>query len=264
MLTGHLKFAFVYASRTLSRCQSVIRCSLHGHQGKRRQFAAFFLLSLAVVATCLATYPHVRRAPLLVAASERLMSQGRTAEALEALREAMQLGHVPLTRADAMLDAALKAGDARISNQMALLLMGKGRKVDSGLAGRAAGLLDAAGSPDAALALLEKRREMGPLDKPEALHLGDLLRRQGRFEAALSAYDELLKTSPGDTAAQADRAETYLWMGRPAEAENAAREILARHPGSRAGQLVLARALAAGGKTEAAIAAYQKLLGDTP
>ncbi|SNS26635.1 Tetratricopeptide repeat-containing protein [Humidesulfovibrio mexicanus] len=231
-------------------------------KGQGRQYATFLFLSLAVVAACLVAYPQVRRAPLLVAASERLLAEGKTAEALTALREAMQLGPVPLTRADAMLDAALKVGDADISGTLALLLMDAGRTVDSGLAGRAAGLLDAKGAPDAALALLEKRRGMGPLNTPEALHLGDLLRRAGRFEAALSTYDDVLRNHPGETAAQADRAETYLWMGRPAEAEHAAREMLAREPGSRAGQLVLARALASAGKTKAAIAAYKKLLGD--
>lgn len=242
----------------------MIRCAPGMLKGKGRQYATFLLLSLAVVAACLASYPLVRRAPLLVAASERLMSQGKTAEALDALREAMRLGRVPITRMDAMLKAALKAGDAGIAAQMALLLMEKGRPVDSGLVGRAAGLLDAGGDPDAALALLEKRRAMGAMEKPELLHLGDLRRRAGRFDAALSAYDEVLKGTHGDIEALADRAETYLWMGRPAEAEKAAREMLARRPGSRAGQLVLARALAASGKTEAAIAAYQKLLGDTP
>ncbi len=242
----------------------MIRCSPHGQQGKRRQFAAFFLLSLAVVAACLAAYPRVRRAPLLVAASERLLAQGNTAEALDALREAMRSGQVPITRADSMLGAALKAGDAGIAAQMARLLMDKGRPVDSGLVGKAAGLMDAGGDPDAALALLEKRRAMGPLEKPEILHLGDLRRRAGRFDAALSAYGELLKETPGDIEALADRAETYLWMGQPAEAEKAAREMLASRPGSRAARIVLARSLAAGGKAEAAIAEYKNLLGDKP
>lgn len=237
--------------------------SSSGHNEKGRQYATFLVLSLAVVATCLAAYPHVRRAPLLVAASERLFVQGKTAEAQDALREAMRLERVPLNRADHMLEAALKVGDGPMAGQTALLLMEKGRRVDSGLVGRAAGLLDAAGDPGAALGLLEKRRGMGPLGKSEALHLGGLLRRQSRLEAALSVYDELLKSAPDDTAAMADRAETYLWMGRPAEAEEAAREILARKPDSRAARLVLARSLAAGGNPEAAIAEYKKLLGDT-
>lgn len=232
--------------------------------GKWRQYATFLLLSLAVVSICLIAYPRVRRAPLLIAATERLLAEGKTTEALDALREVMRLGRVPATRADAMLDAALKAGDGHIAGQMALLLMEKGRKLDSGLAGSAAGLLDSAGASDAALALLEKRRSMGPLERTETLHMGSLLRRQGRYEPALAAYDDLLRRNPGDIDVLADRAETYLWMGNPVEAERAAREMLALKPDSRAAQLVLARSLAAGGKAEAAIAQYKKLLGDMP
>jgi|GEM_PF-1397876 len=232
--------------------------------GKIRQLAAFLFLSVAVVAACLVAYPHIRRVPLLIATSDRLLSQGEIANALEALRQAMALGGVPVSKADAMLEVALKAGEGHIAEQMALLLMDKGRVVDSGRVGRTAGLLDAAGNPDAARDLLERRRGMGPLNKREALHLGDLLRRTGRYDAALALYDETLAANPDDTAVLADRAETYLWMARPTEAEKAAREMLARTPGSRAARVVLARALAAGGKSKAAIVEYKKLLGDTP
>ncbi len=242
----------------------MMRCVHNISGGKGRQYAAFLLLSLAVVAACVLAYPHLRRGPLLVAASQRLLAQGRTAEALDALREAMRLGRVPAVRLDGMLDAALRAGEASIAGQLALLLMEAGRTVDSGHVGRAAGLLDASGDPQGALALLEKRRALGPLDKPEALHLGDLLRRQGRFGAALSTYDDVLKGNPGDMAAWADRAETFLWMGEPARAEKDARAMLARTPDSRAARLILARALAAGGNVEGAIAEYHKLLGDKP
>lgn len=253
-----------YAIRRRKVLHAMSRSAPAMHNAKVRQYAAFLFLSLAVMAACLVAYPQVRRAPLLAAASERLLSQGKTAEALEALNQAMRLGETPTARAAAMLEAALKIGDADIANKLCLLLMDTGRAVDSGLAGRAAGLLDAKGAPDAALALLEKRRSMGPLNIPEALHLGDLLRRAGRFEAALSAYDEVLQRHPNETAALADRAETFLWMGRPDKAEHAARALLAHKPGSRAGQLVLARALTSAGKTEAAIAAYKTLLGDEP
>lgn len=242
----------------------MIRCAPVRLKGKGRQYSTFLLLSFAVVSVCLVAYPHLRRGPLLVAASERLLAQGRVAEALEAVREAMRLGRVPITRADGMLEVALKTGEASVSRELALLLMSRGRPVASGLVGRAAGLLDTAGDPDAALELLEKRRALGPLDAPEARHLGDLLRRAGRFDAALALYAGLLAENPDDTAAWADHAETFLWMGKPAEAERAAREMLARRPDSRAGRIVLARALAAGGRAEAAIAEYQKLLGDTP
>ncbi|MDP3426827.1 MAG: tetratricopeptide repeat protein, partial [Humidesulfovibrio sp.] len=66
------------------------------------------------------------------------------------------------------------------------------------------------------------------------------------------------------TAAGADRAETLLWMGRSAEAEKAAQEMLARRPDSRAARLILARAKAAGGNIEGAIAEYQRILGENP
>lgn len=239
-------------------------CTKGMQKGKRRQFAVFFLLSLVVVAACLAAYPHVRRGPLLVAASKRLLAQGKEPEALAALREALRLGGVPIGGAGAMLEAALKAGEASISRDLAQLLMSKGRSLASGLVGRAAGLLDGAGDASGALELLEKRRAMGPLDTPETLHLGDLLRRQGRYDAALALYDEMLEKEPGNTAAGADRAETFIWMGRHLEAEKAAKELLARAPGSRAARLVLARAMAAGGNMEGAIAEYQRILGEKP
>lgn len=242
----------------------MIRCAHTISEGKGRQYAAFLLLSLAVVAACVLAYPHLRRGPLLVAASERLLAQGRTAEALDALREAMRLGRVPAVRMDAMLEAALIAGEARIAGEMALALMEAGRTVASGNVGRAAGLLDAAGDPQAALALLEKRRALGPLEDPETLHLAGLLRRGQRFDEALGLYAGMLAKNPGDMAAWADRAETYLWMGEPARAEQDARAMLARTPGSRAARLILARALAAGGNVEAAIAEYHNLLGDKP
>ncbi|MGE4262964.1 MAG: tetratricopeptide repeat protein [Desulfovibrio sp.] len=219
---------------------------------------------MATVLLCVWAYPQVRRGPLLVAASERLLAQGKELEALAALREAMRLGGVPIGSAGAMLETALKAGEAAVARELTLLLMDKGRPLASGLAGRAAGLLDGAGDASGALEILEKRRAMGPLDTPEALHLGDLLRRAGSYDEALALYGEVLKTEPGNTAAAADRAETFIWMGRHAEAEKAAQELLARTPASRAARLVLARAKAAGGDTEGAIAEYRKILGESP
>jgi len=239
-------------------------CVVRLQAGKLRQYLTFAALAVITVAACVLAYPQVRRGPLLVAASERLLAQGKESEALAALREALRLGGVPLGGAGAMLETALKAGEASISSDLAQLLMGKGRPLASGLVGRAAGLLDASGDALGALELLEKRRAMGPLDTPENLHLGDLLRRQGRYDAALALYGEVLKKEPGNTAAGADRAETLIWMGRHAEAEKAAHELLARSPGSRAARLVLARAMAAGGNLEGAIAEYQRILGENP
>jgi tetratricopeptide (TPR) repeat protein len=241
-----------------------IRCATTKQSGKARQYLAFFALCVATVLLCVWAYPQVRRGPLLVAASERLLAQGKESEALAALREALRLGGVPIGGAGAMLKASLKAGEASISRDLAQLLMGKGRPLASGLVGRAAGLLDASGDASGALELLDKRRDMGPLDTPEALHLGDLLRRRGSYEEALALYGEVLKKEPGNTAAGADRAETFIWMGRHAEAEKAAQELLARTPTSRAARLVLARAKAAGGNTEGAIAEYRKILGENP
>lgn len=242
--------------------RATVPCTAGVQKGKFRQLATFSLLSLVVVAACLAAYPHVRRGPLLVAASERLLAQGKEAEALDALREAVRLGGIPIGSAGAMLETALKAGEASVSRDLAELLMNKGRSLASGLVGRAAGLLDASGDAPGALELLEKRRSMGPLETAETLHLGDLLRRQGRYDAALALYDEVLKQEPGNLVVEADRAETFIWMGRHAEAEKAARELLARSPGSRAARLVLARAMAAGGNVEGAIAEYQRILGE--
>jgi tetratricopeptide (TPR) repeat protein len=242
----------------------MIRCAPVANKGKVRQYVTFAVLSLATVIASIWAYPHVRRGQLLVASSERLLAQGKVEQALENLRQAMRSGGVSIGSAGGMLDAALKAGEAHVARDLALLLMRKGRPVASGLVGRAAGLLDAAGEPKDALELLEKRRAMGPLDQPETLHLGDLLRREGRFDQALALYADLLAKSPEDMAARADRAETFLWMGRHAEAEQAAQEMLARMPGSRAARLVLARAKAAGGNTEGAIVEYQKFLGEKP
>lgn len=199
-----------------------------------------------------------------MAASERLLAQGKESEALAALREALRLGGVPIGGAGAMLEAALKAGEASVSRDLAQLLMSKGRSLASGQVGRAAGLLDASGDASGALELLEQRRAMGPLDTPETLHLGDLLRRQGKYDAALGLYDEVLKQEPGNSVVGADRAETFIWMGRYDEAEKAAKELLARSPGSRAARLVLSRAMAAGGNVEGAIAEYQRILGENP
>lgn len=242
----------------------MMRCVVRLQAGKLRQYLTFAALAVITVAACVLAYPQVRRGPLLVAASERLLAQGKESEALATLREALRLGGVPTGSAGAMLETALKAGEASVSSDLARLLMSKGRPLASGLVGRAAGLLDASGDAPGALELLEKRRALGPLDTPETLHLGDLLRRQGRYDAALDLYAELLKKDPGNTAAGADRAETFIWMGRHAEAEKAALELLARTPGSRAGRLVLARAMAAGGNMEGAIAEYQRILGENP
>lgn len=242
----------------------LIRCAPYSNKGKARQYTAFALLSLAVVAVCVFAYPHVRRGQLLVVESERLWAQGKVEQALESLRAAMRQGGIPIGSVGGMLDAALKVGEGRIARDLALILIDKGRPVSSGLVGRAAGLLDAEGDARGALDLLEKRRAMGPLARPESLHLADLLRREGRFDEAMAQYAELLAQNPGDTAAGADRVETLIWMRRYAEAEQAARDMLTAEPASRAAQFVLARALAAAGKTEAAIAEYNKLLGGKP
>lgn len=232
--------------------------------GKLRQILVFIGLAVVTVAVCIWAYPQVRRGQLLVVQSERLLAQGKVEQALEAVREAMRLGRVPIGGLDGMLDAALRAGEARVARDLALLLMEKGRPVDSGLVGRAAGLLDADGDAGGALEILEKRRAMGPLAGPENMHLGDLLRREGRFNEALALYADLLAKNPDDTAAGADRAETYIWMGRHAEAEQAARALLSRRPDSRAARIILARAMAAAGNADAAIAEYKTLLGDKP
>ncbi|MBU1041309.1 MAG: tetratricopeptide repeat protein [Proteobacteria bacterium] len=242
----------------------MMRCAVRTQAGKLRQYLTFATLAVVTVAACVLAYPHARRGQQLVAASERLLTQGKVEQALLALREAASLGSIPTGSAGTMLDAALKAGDADISRDLAMLLMNKGRPLASGLVGKAAGLLDASGDPTGALALLEKRRAMGALENPETLHLADLLRRDRRFDEALELYAGMLAKNPDDTGAGADRAETLLWMGKPAEAEKAARDMLARKPGSRAARLVLARTLAAGGNTEGAIAEYQKLLGEKP
>jgi tetratricopeptide (TPR) repeat protein len=232
--------------------------------GKLRQYLTFAAMTVVTVVVCVLAYPHARRGQRLVALSEQLLAQGQVGHALEALREAVSLGSVPIGSAGAMLETALKAGEATISRDLSVLLMDKGRPLASGLVGKAAGLLDTAGDPKGALALLEKRRAMGPLEAPETLHLADLLRREKRFDEALDLYADLLAKNPADTAAGADRAETLLWMGKPAEAEKAARDLLARKPDSRAARLVLARTLAAGGNAEGAIAEYQKMLGEKP
>lgn len=242
----------------------MIRCAARMQPGKLRQYLTFAVLAAVTVAACVLSYPYARRGQRLVASSERLLAQGKVEQALQALREAMRLGTVPIGSAGTMLETALKAGEARIARDLSLLLMDKGRPLASGLVGKAAGLLDASGDSEGALALLEKRRAMGPLDAPETLHLADLLRRGKRFDEALGLYADLLAKNPADTAAGADRAETLLWMGKPAEAEKAARDMLARKPDSRAARLVLARTLAAGGNAEGAIAEYQKLLGEKP
>lgn len=240
------------------------QCIVRMQAGKLRQYLTFAALAAATVAACVLAYPHARRGQQLVAASERLLAQGQVEQALEALREAMRLGNIPINSAGTMLDAALKAGEVGVARDLSLLLMDKGRPLASGLVGRAAGLLDASDDPKGALALLEKRRAMGPLENPETLHLADLLRRENRFDEALGIYAELLAKNPGDTAAGADRAETLLWMGRTAEAEKAAQDMLVRRPDSRAARLALARAKAAGGNAEGAIVEYRKLLGDKP
>lgn len=242
----------------------MIRCAARMQTGKLRQYLTFAAMAVVTVAVCVLAYPHARRGQRLVASSERLLAQGHVEQALAALREAASLGSVPIGSAGTMLETALKAGEAGISRDLAMLLMDKGRPLSSGLVGKAAGLLDASGDSGGALALLEKRRAMGPLEYPEALHLADLLRRAKRFDEALGLYADLLAKNPADTAAGADRAETLLWMGKPAEAERAARDMLARRPDSRAARLVLARTLAAGGNAEGAIAEYQKLLGEKP
>lgn len=242
----------------------MLRCVVRLQAGKLRQYLTFAALAVATVAVCVLVYPHARRGQQLVAASQRLLAQGKVEQALDALREAARLGSIPVNSAGTMLEAALKVGEANIARDLALLLMDRGRPLASGLVGRAAGLLDAAGDASGALELLEKRRTMGPLDTPETLHLGGLLRRQGRYDAALALYGEVLTKEPGNTAAGADRAETFIWMGRHAEAEQAAQELLARNPGSRAARLALARAKAAAGNIEGAIAEYQRILGENP
>jgi len=242
----------------------MIQCIVRMQAGKLRQYLTFAALAVATAMACVLAYPHARRGQQLVASSERLLAQGKVEQALEALREAVSLGSIPIGSAGTMLDAALKAGEASVSRDLALLLMDKGRPLASGLVGRAAGLLDTSGDPKGALALLEKRRAMGPLEDPETLHFADLLRRADRFDEALGTYAELLAKNPGDTAAGADRAETFLWMGRTAEAAQAAQEMLVRKPGSRAARLILARAMAAGGNADGAIAEYRKLLGEKP
>jgi tetratricopeptide (TPR) repeat protein len=124
-----------------------------------------------------------------------------------------------------------------------------------------AGMLDAHGMTDQALALL-LRTDPQRLDHDERLYLADLLRRRERYAEALEEYSSLLEKDPSDGEAALRRAETLAWMGELDTALPLARELVRSQPHNRAARLLLARILSWSGRVDEAVAQYKRLLGE--
>jgi len=232
-------------------------------QAKTRQRLGYTALLALSAATALILYPIINKPLILLHRAETLAREGRSVEAdaiiAQAVREGSRRPDSVLRAAGILLDDGQKAQATALLQQALKDL----RPVPAGLAGRMAGLLDANGLPDEALAIL-LQTDPGRRNREERLHLADLLRRRDRLAESLAEYDALLQDSPGDAEAALRRVETLAWKGDLDTALPLARELVRSEPENRPARLLLARILYWSGHTDEAETEYKRLLGEQP
>ena len=168
-------------------------------------------------------------AAVLGGLGEGLLGAGRHAAAAEVLGEAAELA-----AADPRLQALL--GKARLFAQ----------------------------SPQAAIAPLERARELGDASLLTRLYLAAALWESGRPEAAERLYRELVAGAAGPFAAVHQLGRLLLWQGRFAEAAPLLERAAAERPAAADVRFDLAQALAGAGELDGALAAYRRTVELSP
>jgi len=159
-----------------------------------------------------------------------LVLEGRDGDALEQLRGAVAL-------APDLVDARIKLGNAltragRMDEALEQYTQALARDPDHVAARlRRATLELARGRPNAALADLEKARELAPARRVEIqIALGAALTQAGRFQEALGEYRRALELDPASLEAQLGAARLEGHLGRHGAALDAYRAVLRLDP----------------------------------
>ncbi|MBU4244482.1 MAG: tetratricopeptide repeat protein [Pseudodesulfovibrio sp.] len=221
-------------------------------------YAALLVLSAAGM---FFLYPLVNRPLVLLHRAQTLASEGRVSESDALIVRAVKEG---ARSVDAVLRAAqilLETGEGRQAFSLMDQTLSETRSTRSGLAGQMAGLMDAYGYEDEALALLLRTDPEGR-SRGERMYLADLFRRQERYGEALVEYDRLLAEDPTNAEAALGRIETLAWAGEVETALPLARELVRARPEDRAARLTLARILSWSGRMDEAESEYRRLLGE--
>eukprot|EP00831_Metopus_contortus_P081294 TRINITY_DN8513_c0_g1_i1.p4 TRINITY_DN8513_c0_g1~~TRINITY_DN8513_c0_g1_i1.p4 ORF type:complete len:241 (-),score=63.18 TRINITY_DN8513_c0_g1_i1:1158-1880(-) len=221
-------------------------------------YAALLVLSTAGL---LFWYPMDNRPLVLLHRAQTLASEGRFSESDALIVRAVKEG---ARSSDAVLRAAqilLETGEGRQAFSLMDQILSETRPTQSGLAEQMAGLMDAYGYEEEALALLMRTESEGR-SQAERLYLADLLRRRERHAEALVEFDRVLAEDPTNAEAAIGRVETLAWAGDVETALPLARELVRARPDDRAARLTLARILSWSGRADEAEIEYRRLLGE--
>lgn len=116
-----------------------------------------------------------------------------------------------------------------------------------------------------ALRAVRRARRRDPSHAPAHLLLGTLEAERGRNDAALAAWREAVGVDPRGASVVYPRLEAaFAATGRTREFEGFLRDILDQRPDDVGARMALARALAAWGEVDAAVAELQALLARDP
>ena len=224
----------------------------------------------------------------------RLLAEGRTAEALPLLAQAVSDGpevgdyHIALARAlwdGKQTERALEeaAAAARLSPayrlDQARYLAQAGRQEEAvrvyeavlaadpndGQALREAGAAYAAlNEPGKALALMTRAAELRPGDPESQRGLGWALEKSGDVNGAVQAYEKTLALDPTVSSARSRLAELLVGQGRKEAALDVYREGLERDPGTPSLYREFGSLLDRLGRTKEAAAAYREYAKQSP
>ncbi|MFH1914021.1 MAG: tetratricopeptide repeat protein [Pseudomonadota bacterium] len=226
-----------------------------------RQISIYAVLLVLSAAGMLLLDPLVNRPRVLLHRAQTLANEGLVSESdaliVQAVREGARRPDAVLQATRVMLETGRGGQAFALLNQTLVEI----RPTPVGLAGQMAGLMDAYGYEDEALALL-MRTVPERRTRDESMQLADLLRRQKRYDEALVEYDRLLAEDSTNAEAALGRIETLAWAGEVETALPLARELVRARPGDRAARLTLARVLSWSGRIDEAETEYRRLLGE--
>lgn len=158
-----------------------------------------------------------------------LIAQGRTAEAITALEDAVKAAP---TQADIMFNLAnaeRQAGraEAAIETYHKVIALRPGH---IGAHNNLALLLKSLGDAEMAATVLIEAAARAPKSAEIRFNLGNALHMSGRLDAAESAYRKVLELTPGNADAYVNLGVVLREGGRPVEAERAFRDAIAVNP----------------------------------